>query len=167
MNRLPNQLLLIILLTYAGIGITHAQSVRNQTLSAMGSQSISLSSGLRIQQSIGQSSITGTYTTHTAYLSQGFLRGRIVPSKEIFLPFSVVAFPNAFTEQISFRFTSDHVEPTQVSIHDSQGKKVYEQLHLPKNQEIEIQLAHLAPGIYLVDLRTSSRSTQVRILKNR
>ena len=88
MNRLPNQLLLIILLTYAWIGITHAQSVRNQTLSAMGSQSLSLSSGLRVQQSIGQSSVTGTFNTNSTYLSQGFLRGRIAPSKEIFIPFS-------------------------------------------------------------------------------
>ena len=167
LQKLPKAYTLLGLIFVLGLSITQAQSVRNQTLSAMGSQSLSLSSGLRIQQSIGQSSITGTFNTNSTYLSQGFLRGRIAPSKEIFLPFSVVAFPNAFTEQISFRFTSDHVEPTQVSIHDSQGKKVYEQLHLPKNQEIEIQLAHLAPGIYLVELSTNNRSTQVRILKNR
>ena len=146
---------------------TQAQTLCNETIGTMGSQAINLSSDLRVQQSIGQSSIKGTFTTHTAYLSQGFLRGRITPSKEIFLPFSVVAFPNAFEDQIRFRFTSDHVEPTQERIHDSQGKKVYEQLHLPKNQEIEIQLAHLAPGIYLVELSTNNRSTQVRILKNR
>ena len=162
------KLTLFILPLILGLeGLTFAQSLHHQTLSAMGSQTISLTSGLLVQQSIGQSSVTGTFNTNSTYLSQGFLRGRIAPSKEIFLPFSVVAFPNAFEDQIRFRFTSDHVEPTQVSIHDSQGKKVYEQLHLPKNQEIEVQLAHLAPGIYLVDLHTDRRSTQVRILKNR
>ena len=39
--------------------LTFAQSLHHQTLSAMGSQSFSLTSGLLVQQSIGQSSVTG------------------------------------------------------------------------------------------------------------
>lgn len=148
-------------------GLTFAQSLQHQTLSAMGSQSISLISGLRVQQSIGQSSVTGTFNSSTAYLSQGFLKGLPSLSNELVLPFDVIAFPNAFDNQIRFRFMNDHNTPTQVRIHDSQGKMVYEQQHLPKNQEIEVQLAHLAPGLYLVNLHTDRRSTQVRILKNR
>ena len=162
------KLTLFILPLILGLeGLTFAQSLHHQTLSAMGSQTISLTSGLLVQQSIGQSSVTGTFNSSTAYLSQGFLKGLPSLSKEPELPFDVIAFPNAFDNQIRFRFTSDPNIPTQVRIHDSQGKKVYEQLHLPKNQEIEIQLAHLAPGIYLVELSTNNRSTQVRILKNR
>ena len=162
------KLTLFILPLILGLeGLTFAQSLHHQTLSAMGSQTISLTSGLLVQQSIGQSSVTGTFNSSTAYLSQGFLKGLPSLSKEPELPFDVIAFPNAFDNQIRFRFTSDPNIPTQVRIHDSQGKMVYEQLHLPKNQEIEVQLAHLAPGIYLVDLHTDRRSTQVRNLKNR
>ena len=162
------KLTLFILPLILGLeGLTFAQSLHHQTLSAMGSQSFSLTSGLLVQQSIGQSSVTGTFNSSTAYLSQGFLKGLPSLSKEPELPFVVIAFPNAFDNQIRLRFTSDPNIPTQVRIHDSQGKLVYEQLHLPKNQEIEVQLAHLAPGIYLVDLHTDRRSTQVRILKNR
>ena len=162
------KLTLFILPLILGLeGLTFAQSLHHQTLSAMGSQTISLTSGLLVQQSIGQSSVTGTFNSFTAYLSQGFLKGLPSLSKEPELPFDVIAFPNAFDNQIRFRFTSDPNIPTQVRIHDSQGKLVYEQQHLPKNQEIEVQLAHLAPGIYLVDLHTDRRSTQVRILKNR
>jgi len=162
------KLTLFILPLILGLeGLTFAQSLHHQTLSSMGSQSFSLTSGLLVQQSIGQSSVTGTFNSSTAYLSQGFLKGLPSLSKEPELPFDVIAFPNAFDNQIRFRFTSDPNIPTQVRIHDSQGKLVYEQQHLPKNQEIEVQLAHLAPGIYLVDLHTDRRSTQVRILKNR
>ena len=162
------KLTLFILPLILGLeGLTFAQSLHHQTLSAMGSQTISLTSGLLVQQSIGQSSVTGTFNSSTAYLSQGFLKGLPSLSKEPELPFDVIAFPNAFDNQIRFQFTSDPNIPTQVRIHDSQGKLVYEQQHLPKNQEIEVQLAHLAPGIYLVDLHTDRRSTQVRILKNR
>ena len=156
---------LMLLLTR--IYISNAQSLHHQTLSAMGTTAQIGSAGLLVQQSIGQSSITGTFNSSTAYLSQGFLKGLPSLSNELVLPFDVIAFPNAFTERIRFRFTSDLTEPTQVRIHDSQGKKVYSQQHLPKNREIEVQLSHLAPGMYLVDLSTANRSTQIRILKNR
>ena len=148
-------------------GLSNAQSLHHQTLSAMGTTAQIGSAGLLVQQSIGQSSITGTFNSSTAYLSQGFLKGLPSLSNELVLPFDVIAFPNAFTERIRFRFTSDLTEPTQVRIHDSQGKKVYSQQHLPINREIEVQLSHLAPGMYLVDLSTANRSTQIRILKNR
>jgi len=159
--------LFIILLILGLEGLSYAQSLHHQTLSAMGTTAQIGSAGLLVQQSIGQSSITGTFNSSTAYLSQGFLKGLPSLSNELVLPFDVIAFPNAFTERIRFRFTSDLTEPTQVRIHDSQGKKVYSQQHLPKNREIEVQLSHLAPGMYLVDLSTANRSTQIRILKNR
>ena len=165
---LPKKRQLGILILLLGLGSSaFGQSLRNQSIGAMGSSSSSTSGELYIQQSIGQSSITGTFATGSAYLSQGFLRGVMTLSKEILPPFAAIAFPNAFVEQLRLRFTSEHNDPSQVQVYDSQGKKVYEQLHLPKNQEIEIQLAHLAPGIYLVELSTNNRSTQVRILKNR
>ena len=159
--------LFIILLILGLEGLSYAQSLHHQTLSAMGTTAQIGSAGLLVQQSIGQGSITGTFNSSTAYLSQGFLKGLPSLSNELVLPFDVIAFPNAFTERIRFRFTSDLTEPTQVRIHDSQGKKVYSQQHLPKNREIEVQLSHLAPGMYLVDLSTANRSTQIRILKNR
>lgn len=160
-------ILITISLTFGSVNYTFAQSLRHQTLSAMGGTNQVSSAELLVQQSIGQSSITGTFNTKSIYLSQGFLRGIDAPKKEIHPHFDVMAFPNAFDQHISFRFTTAHDELTQVLIYDSQGKKVYEQLHLPKNQEIEIELLHFAAGMYLVDISTSKRSTQVRILKNR
>ena len=157
---------LIILPLILGLeSLSFAQSLRNQTLSAMGSSTQPLSVGLLVQQSIGQSSITGTYTSYAAMLSQGFLRGVSGPDKEIRPHFGAIAFPNAFTQHISFRFTNTHREQTQVSIFDSQGKMVYQQQHLPVKEEIELQLPHLAPGLYVVQLSSGALSTQLRILK--
>ena len=160
------QLVLSILPLVLGLeGLSFAQSLRNQTLSAIGGSTQSHSAGLLVQQSIGQSSITGTYTTNAAILSQGFLRGVSAPSKEIRPHFGAIAFPNAFTQHISFRFTNTHREQTQVSIFDSQGKMVYQQQHLPIKEEIDLQLHHLAPGLYVVQLSSGALSTQLRILK--
>jgi hypothetical protein len=86
-------------------------------------------------------------------------------SKEILPPFAAIAFPNAFSDQLRLRFTTDHSDPTQVQLYDSQGRKVYEQLHQPLNREIELQLPSLAAGIYLVQLTFGQRHTQIRVIK--
>ena len=84
--------------------------------------------------------MAGVFVSSTARISQGFLRGiRVVP-KEIKLPFEVIAFPNSFTDRISFRFTTENQELTQVRIYDGLGKLVYEASHQPKNNEIQLNL---------------------------
>lgn len=163
---LPKKRNLGILILLLGLcSSAHGQSLRNQSIGAMGSSSSSTSGELYIQQSIGQSSITGTFATSSAYLSQGFLRGFMALSKEVLPPFAAIAFPNAFAEQLRLRFTTDHSDATQVQIYDSQGRKVYEQLHQPMDREIELQLPSLAAGIYLVQLTSGQRHTQIRIIK--
>jgi len=155
-----------ILILILGLGSSaYGQSLRNQNIGAMGSSRSSTSGGLYIQQSIGQSSVTGTFATRSAYLSQGFLRGVMALSMQILPPFAAIAFPNAFSDQLRLRFTSDHSDATQVQLYDSQGKKVYEQLHQPIDREIELQLPFLATGIYLVQLTSGRRHTQIRVIK--
>jgi hypothetical protein len=163
---LPRKHHLGILILLLGLGSSsYSQSLRNQNIGAMGSSRSSTSGGLYIQQSIGQSSVTGTFATSTAYLSQGFLRGVMALSKEILPPFAAIAFPNAFADQLRLRFTSDHSDATQVQVYDSQGRKVYEQLHQAIDREIELQLPSLAAGIYLVQLTSGQRHTQIRVIK--
>ena len=155
-----------ILVLLLGLGSSaFGQSLRNQNMGAMGSSTPSGSGGLYLQQSVGQSSVTGTFATSSTYLSQGFLRGIVGPSLELLPPFTAIAFPNAFADQLRLRFTSDHSNATQVQLYDSQGKKVYEQLHLPLDREIELQLPYLAAGLYLVQLTSGQRHSQIRVIK--
>jgi hypothetical protein len=163
---LPKKRRLGILILLLGLGSgAFGQSLRNQNIGALGSSRSSTSGGLYIQQSIGQSSVTGTFATSSAYLSQGFLRGVMALSMEILPPFAAIAFPNAFSEQLRLRFTTDHSDATQVQLYDSQGRKVYEQLHQAIDREIELQLPSLAAGIYLVQLTSGQRHTQIRVIK--
>jgi hypothetical protein len=118
-----------------------------------------------VQQSIGQSSVTGVFGSASARVSQGFLRGLRIVSKEINLPFEVLAFPNSFSDRITFRFTIEHQEVTQVLIYDAQGKRVYEANHLPKNKEIQLNLPYLATGVYVAHLRSGNKFVQSRIIK--
>lgn len=143
-----------------------AQMLRNQTLAAMGVTTIiPQQNGIFVQQSIGQSSVTGTYGASSLRLSQGFLRGGIALSKEIKPSFSVIVFPNAFTDQLRFRFADDHKEETLLQVIDMQGRLVYETTREPVNKEIEISLPFLATGVYLVQLRSGDKFVQTRIIK--
>ena len=142
------------------------QSVRNQTLAAMGTTAHSSGGqGFRVQQSIGQSSVSGVFSMSSLRLSQGFLRGGIALSKEIKPAFAVIAFPNAFAERVRFRFTTLHTEETLLQVIDMQGKLVYEAKHKPIQKEIEVNLPFLAPGVYLVHLRSGDKFVQTRIIK--
>ena len=144
----------------------HGQTLRNASLVSMGNTAHSIPvQGLVIQQSIGQSSVTGVFAISSVRISQGFLRGiRVVPT-EIKGPFEAIAFPNSFSESITFRFTIEHQEVTQVLIYDVQGKRVYEANHLPKNQEIQLNLPYLATGVYVAHLRSGNKFVQSRIIK--
>ena len=140
------------------------QSLRNESWVAMGSSAQAIpGQGLVVQQSIGQSSVAGVFVS--ARISQGFLRGIRVVSKEIKLPFEVIAFPNSFTDRISFRFTTEHQELTQVRIYDGLGKLVYEASHQPKNNEIQLNLPYLATGVYVTHLRSGNKFVQSRLIK--
>ena len=142
------------------------QSLRNSSWVAMGSSAQAIpGQGLVVQQSIGQSSVAGVFVSASARISQGFLRGIRVVSKEIKLPFEVIAFPNSFIDRISFRFTTEHQELTQVRIYDGLGKLIYEASHQPKNNEIQLNLPYLATGVYVAHLRSGNKFVQSRLIK--
>jgi hypothetical protein len=143
-----------------------AQTLRNQTLAAMGTTTTTRQqSGIFVQQSIGQISVTGTYNASSLRLSQGFLRGGVALSREIQPSFSVVAFPNAFIDKLTFRFAEIHTEEILLQVIDIQGRLVYETTRKPMNKEIEVSLPFLAPGVYLVHLRSGDKYVQTRIIK--
>lgn len=143
-----------------------AQTLRSQTLSAMGTSTASSQLiGVFVQQSIGQNSVTGTYNASSLRLSQGFLRGGVALSREIQPAFSVIAFPNAFIDKLTFRFTEIHTEEILLQVIDIQGRLVYDTTRKPMNKEIEISLPFLASGVYLAHLRSGNKFVYTRIIK--
>ena len=144
----------------------HAQSLRNESWVAMGSTAQAIQGqGVVVQQSIGQSSVTGVFSNASTRLSQGFLRGGISFSKEIKRPFGVIAFPNSFKEHINFRFTTNHQEETVLLLFDGRGSLVYQATLVPIANEVQLNLPFLASGVYVVHLRSGNKFVQTRIIK--
>jgi hypothetical protein len=133
----------------------------------MGGNYQSADLGFTIHQSIGQSTVIGTFSNASLSLSQGYLRGIQVLTKEVMAPFEVIPFPNSFADQITFRFVTDHEEETIFRIYDMTGKMVFDEVLIPVNNEVKLDLDFLANGLYLAILRSGNRLVQKRILKNK
>lgn len=145
--------------------ISKGQIIRNETISSWGTATIISTDGIKIQQSVGQLSVIGNFSTSKWTASQGFLRG--LPSRFLSLPepFFVVPFPNPFVEQISFRFTPKISEEASIIIYDMNGKEVYQSFLKPKENEAMINLYFLSNSVYLVFIKMGNRAFQTRIIK--
>ena len=161
------KLILLCLLLFVWNLDLSAQSLRNDMISAMGGNYQSPDLGFTIHQSIGQSTVIGMFSQSSLSLSQGYLRGMQVLNEEVMAPFEVIPFPNAFADLITFRFVTDHDEKTLFRIFDMNGKKVFEEMLLPVDNEVLLDLDFLANGLYLAILRSGNRIVQKRIIKNK
>jgi hypothetical protein len=145
--------------------ISSAQTLRNETLSSIGSSSSISGNGIIVHQSVGQLSVIGNFSLKGFQGNQGFLRGM---SSSLFLneePFRVIPFPNYFSEQITFKFLPILNEEASFIIYDINGRIVYEKAHIPVDNEVRINLDFLSNAIYLVIISSGRRSLKTRIIK--
>lgn len=145
--------------------LTKGQIIRNETLSSWGSATVVTKDGTKIQQSIGQLSVIGNFSTSEWTASQGFLRG--LPSRSLSLPepFLVIPFPNPFAQEVTFRFMPRISEEASIIIYDMNGKEVYRSLLKPQENEAMINLNFLSNSVYLVFIKMGNRAFQTRIIK--
>lgn len=145
--------------------VCFSQGLKNQTLSEMGSSYLNTQSGLAVRQSIGQLSEIGYFSNSVSVTQQGFPRGIQSLPRNLENPFVVIAFPNSFSERISFRFLSKHAEETILTIYDMNGREVFDTILVPVENEIRVNLNHLANGVYLACLRRGNKFFQTLIIK--
>lgn len=143
-----------------------AQTLRNDMVSSLGGSYQLENSNLIIHQSIGQSTVTGSFTNTPTILSQGFLRGIYSPHRKQEQAFDVISYPNSFSGLITFKFLQDQKEETIFTIYDLNGKRVFNELITPIKNEIQLNLDHLAAGLYLTFIQDGDKIIQKRIVKS-
>jgi len=161
-----NRLIFLVGFIFILSGPNQAQTLARASWVAMGSSlSTSNFNLVAVQQSIGQSSIIGSFGSGGLQVRQGFLQSRRKLAKELAPHFGVLAFPNSFTEQIHFRFSQTHQDATQVVVFDIQGKLVFEATCIPQQNEVTLNLSFLASGTYITHLKSGNKFVQTRIIK--
>lgn len=140
-------------------------SVKNQTFSAFGSAISQNVEGVRIQQSIGQSSVIGNFLSSEVNINQGFLQGLSSGIKYSPESIKLIPFPNPFKNRITFRFIPGVSEEVVLSIYDMYGRGVSKGQFIVLNNELTIDLDHLSNALYLVFFRSGNQIFQTRIIK--
>lgn len=79
----------------------------------------------------------------------------------------ISVFPNPTSETLKILISELTAEPITVEIYDVKGSRVMNQQQtvIWQNNPLEIELGHLAAGLYAVVVKSGNHSTQVRILK--
>lgn len=145
------------------------QVLHHQMLSSQG-QSTTLSTGLLINQTIGQQSATGSSSNTNFVVMQGFQQstwGKYIASNSLAVidPIQITTYPNPFTETIHFQFSKSIIEEVSLSVFDVLGRLVYEQNKKVDNALLTIDLAALPTSEYLVRLNTPNLNYYTKIIK--
>ena len=140
-----------------------SQKAHHQMISSQGSSSLT-SSGLIVNQTIGQQSIAGSFSGNFL-VQQGFqqsLWANYLTSSE---KIHITTYPNPFTDLVNFNTTTIKSGKIVVQIFDINGKVIYIKEHFVENKLITINLSSLSIGMYLVKLNRKDFNHFSKIIK--
>ncbi|SHH35578.1 T9SS type A sorting domain-containing protein [Winogradskyella jejuensis] len=132
------------------------------------SQTIETSRGTyKVSQSIGQSSIIGTYKSNGYYLRQGYqqpLTGATNINNLSTTEISAKVYPNPFSRQLNIVFTERIQSDISVLIFDINGRLIYNQNFEPR-QDVEIQIENISKGTYFLKVASKRKRFNTKLIK--
>jgi len=141
-------------------------NVRSVTNSCGASKSI-ITEGNRyiIQQSIGQSGITGTHKVNNFTLRQGFIQPPIKSSKRFKAENLIaIAYPNPFSTFVKISFKEEIKDKLIVVLYNLQGTAIYFNIYQAA-QEIDLHLPSMVSGIYFLKVQSNNKYYITNLIK--
>ena len=155
-------LLISVLLTFTSNSVS--AQLHHQMISSQGSTS-KTASGVIATQTIGQTSVTGTYDNLSFKIGQGYQQafwGRIILEQNS-LDFEVSVYPNPFESDFNILYNGEGL--MSVSIYDVAGKLIYNKDHLFTTPQKTISVDGISSGVYLVRLKTNKLNYFTKLIK--
>ena len=155
-------LLISVLLTFTSNSVS--AQLHHQMISSQGSTS-KTASGVIATQTIGQTSVTGTYDNLSFKIGQGYQQafwGRII-NEQNSPDFEVSVYPNPFESDFNIRYNGEGL--MSVSIYDVAGKLIYNKDHLFTTPQKTISVDGISSGVYLVRLQTNKLNYFTKLIK--
>ncbi len=126
---------------------------------------------LLIQQSVGQSSVTGLSQIENYSLRQGFIQ----PSKRLNIKnnnsqninsntLEAIVFPNPFSDNITISFAEEITDYLDLALYDLNNIKRYSNKY-SATQEINLNMGFLIPGFYIIKIYTSNKYFISKLIK--
>lgn len=157
---------LFVILFISSIPFGNAQStqLKSNTMTSIGIGTVQVENFI-VQQSIGQSSVIGSFKIKGIYAFQGFLNGTTKIKKFSELPLKIIAYPNSFVSEVNFRFVPGYIKEVLINIFDSNGKSVFQGMQIPIKNEVKINLEGLSAGLYFVVFNYENTFSQTKLIK--
>ena len=162
-----------LLLLFCFVMELHAQSnsgyrvIRSNLGNAGSSQIVDTSQGsYSVSQSIGQSSVIGTYHKNGYYLRQGYQQPtskiKVVELKDFTLNANV--FPNPFSQFVTIKFSDYITNDISVRVFDVNSKQIYYQI-FPPSQSINLNIIDISNGIYFLKVISDIKQFNTKLIK--
>lgn len=159
---------IIYLLSCIAFISSKAQVIHHQMISAQGT-SAKLEDGMVITQTVGQSSVIGSFNNSYIKGSQGFqqvIMTKVFDNTNLLTPTIIKVYPIPFKSYININFSSVlEDEEITATIHDLLGKLVYSKVHRIQNQNIELLLETFPNATYLLTIYNSRLKYSAKIIK--
>lgn len=157
---------LLALISLTSITSISAQDMKHQMISAQGA-SVSMASGLKITQTIGQQSVTGT-TTGAIIIQQGYQQShwKTLVSQNATQTTSIKLYPIPVTDLLHIDFGNITNLPVNVKIYDLNGRLVYNRKLQIKNSNLIIEVNELNAAMYLIQLKGTNLNYHTKLLVN-
>ena len=163
---MKNLLLLFVLVCVTNF-VTGQELVRS-TIGASGASSelIDGDKTYVVQQSVGQSSVIGTFQNGRYGMRQGFIQPPIqIGSLFNDSTINAVVYPNPFESAITISFNEELKNPLTILVYDMLGRVIYSKERQP-DRNIILDLDFLSTAQYLLHITSGEKQFKANILKN-
>ncbi len=156
-----------VLLFFIGLSV-YGQQLHHQMVSSQGTSNL-LSSGVKVNQTVGQQSVIGNYNFSTTVVSQGFQKNLLAKSDVLVLAdkINTIVYPNPFVDHIQFQFSKSLNGLVSITIFDLLGRLVYKEQKEVINNTINLDNLQFPENEYLVKLSGTNFNYSTQIIKSK
>jgi len=144
------------------------QSLQRHMVSSQGN-SIAISNGMFVSQSIGQQSIIGTFQKNNLTISQGYqqsLWNKYIKTT-VNSAITTKTYPNPFFDTVYFQFSQPIDTNVQITLFDITGKIVFKETKKPNEKILSIANLQLPSATYLVRLTADKLNYYTQIIQSK
>lgn len=166
MRFFKKEFLLILVLFLALPSLLLCQTFHHQMISSQGA-SVTTSTGLKVNQTIGQQSVIGNSTNGIVVqqgYQQSFWQSRL--SSSVNLIKDIKIYPNPVSDILNINFTNVPKTLLNVILFDVRGRLIYSQNHNIENSRLTLDVSKFRMGLYLVHLKGTNIDYYTKIIIN-
>lgn len=148
--------------------ISSRQLVRSTTGVSGSSELITANNTVYIvQQSIGQTSVIGTFSDSEYILRQGFIQPNVLAkiiTKDIPVNLEATIYPNPFVDSVTLAFTEKIEGNVEVAVFDMLGRLVFSN-NYQAEQNLKVQFYNLSVADYILKVSANNKQFVKNIVK--